>query len=229
MVDINEFCNRLIDDFTAYFREKLSLNLLTQDKISCKAIIKACIEIEPDYVLEIGTNYGLSTLSLAYALKLLGKPLSVLTTTDIVHHHWTKETPIVQRGLLLNSNININEIQTVRQDFKVLLPQDLIKPGKVLVFYDIHDTVTVSYMEEFIHKWIPLFDYGYVMVHDCYIPPSCHWMDRNNPVYPVTSATHFSGITFEGYKECKMLIDWFNATGRFIHPIPGTSILKFAI
>lgn len=229
MVNINEFCDRLVDDFSAYFREKLSLQLLTQDKASCKAIIKTCIDVEPDYVIEIGTNYGLSTLSLAYALKLLGKPLSALTTTDIAHHHWKKETPVIQRGLLLNSEINISEIQTVCHDFKTLPPQPFIKPGKVLVFYDIHDTNTVSYMEEFIYGWIPLFDYGYVMVHDCYIPPSAYWIDRDNPVYPVSTATHFSGITFEGYKECKTLIDWFNSKGRFISPLPNTSIIKFTI
>jgi len=146
------------------------LNLLTQNAISCKSILKICLDVESDYVLEIGTNYGLSTLSIAYALHLLGKDLSCFTTTDIDHSHWINETPTIQTGLILNSELDIKRIKTVQEDFIKLSPQGLVKPGKVLVFYDIHDTVSVTYMEKFIQDWIPLFDQGCIMVHDCYPP-----------------------------------------------------------
>lgn len=229
MVNINEFCERLVSDFTGYFRSKQSLHLLTQDKSSCKAIVKACLEIEPDYVLDIGTNYGLSTLSLAYAFTILGKDLSGITTTDVDHRHWLEETPAIQRGLLLNSGIDVSKIARVHEDFIKLEPESMVRRGKVLVFYDIHDTSTVSYMEKFLGKWIPAFDYGYVMVHDCYLPKSAYWIDRNNPVYPVSSATHFSGISFEGYKECATLVEWLNTGKRSIYAVPGTSIVRFTI
>jgi hypothetical protein len=229
MVSINEFCDRLTNDFSNFFRQRGALNLLTQSRDSCKAILKICLDVEPDYVLEIGTNYGLSTLSIAYALNLLGKDLSCLTTTDIDHHYWTEETPTIQRGLLLNSEIDVRRIRTVREDFIKLSPQGLIKPGKVLVFYDIHDTASVSYMEKFIAEWIPLFDHGYVLVHDCYPPLEAYWIPRDDPVYPVSSATHFSGMKFEGYRECKIIIDHLNSTGRGVFAVPGTSIIKFSI
>jgi len=229
MVSIDDFCERLMGGFSAYFEQRQALRLITQSKASCKAIVKACLHIEPDYVLEIGTNYGLSTLSLAYALKLLGKDLSALTTTDIELGHWLDETPGIQRALLLNAEIDLSHIQAVRGDFILMPPQRMVRPGKVLVFYDIHDTATVSYMEKFIAEWIPLFDHGYVMVHDCYPPKSAYWIPRDDPVYPVTKGRHFSGMEFEGYPECKVLVDWFNVTDRSIHAIPGTSIVQFAI
>jgi hypothetical protein len=229
MVSIDEFCDRLMGGFSAYFEQRQALRLITQSKASCKAIVKTCLHIEPDYVLEIGTNYGLSTLSLAYALKLLGKDLSALTTTDIELGHWLNETPGIQRALLLNAEIDLSHIQAVRGDFILMPPQRMVRPGKVLVFYDIHDTATVSYMEKFIAEWIPLFDHGYVMVHDCYLPKTAYWIDRNNPDLPVSSATHFSGLSLEGYKECKVLVDWLNAGHRAIRALPGTSIVRFAI
>lgn len=118
MVGIQDFCSRLVNDFIFYFGNKR--NLLTQSIESCKTIIKECIAIEPDYVVEIGTNYGLSTLSLAYGLKILGKDESALTTTDIFHNLWLNETPEVQKGLLLNSTLKINRIGLLSH-IKILL------------------------------------------------------------------------------------------------------------
>jgi hypothetical protein len=66
-------------------------------------------------------------------------------------------------------------------------------------------------------------------VHDCYLPHSAYWIDRDNPTYPVSVATHFSGITLEGYKECGTLIEWLNSVHRDIYPIPETSIVRFNI
>jgi hypothetical protein len=229
MVNINEFCDRLIMDMTSHLRQRSRMDLLCQSRASCKAIVKSCIDIEPDYVLELGTNYGLSTLSLAYALTILGKCLSALTTIDIDHGHWLNETPDIQRGLLLNAGIDLKNIRVVSGDFNLLNPQWLLKEGKVLVFYDIHDTGSVSYMKKFIEEWIPLFDHGYVMVHDCYPLGRAYWIDRNNPDLPVSSAKHFSGLSLEGYGECKVLIDWLNEQKRSVCIFPEVPTIKFTI
>ena len=184
MVSTSEFCERLVGEFKSYFRRIYSPQLLAQSVASCTAIVNACRDIKPDYVLDIGTNYGLSTLSLAYALKSMGKDLSVLTTTDIDHSHWLNETPEIQKGLLLDSEIRIGEIRAVCDDFMNLNPQDMVRKGNVLVFYDIHDSPSVSMMERFIADWMPRFDGGRVMVHDFYLAHSGYWIDRENVECP---------------------------------------------
>ena len=228
MLNINEFCMRLVGSMLSYLRDRNALNLLTQNETSCKAIIKTCIDIEPDYVVEIGTNYGLSTLSLAYALKFLGKEVSDLTTIDISHDHWKNETPGIQQDVLGPNGININGIKTVTEDFIKLHPEPFMREGKVLVFYDIHDTEDVSYAQKFLDEWIPLFDYGHVLFHDFNILGKNPWI-RMDKKLPLSTAKHFSGLPFEGYKECKVVIDWMNETHRKVRKIPQTSIAGFQI
>jgi len=227
MVSTSEFCERLVGDFKLHFRRMRSVHLLTQSIASCNAIIEACLDINPDYVLDIGTNYGLSTLSLAQALKLLGKDLSVLTTTDIDHSHWLNETPEIQKGLLLNSEICTDEIHAVCSDFMDLDPGSMIRPGKVLVFYDIHDSPSVSMMGRFLEQWLPRFTEGYVMVHDFYLAHSGYWIDRDVPECPVSTAEHFSGHVFEGFKECRVLIEWMNSIDKHLRVLEGVSVIGF--
>ena len=150
MVSINEFCDRLMAGFVDHFQARGAMRSLTQSMGSCKAIIKRCIDAEPDYVLEMGTNYGLSTLSLAYAMTVLGLPVSCITTTDIDHSLWTGKTPDIQRALLESAGIDPSEIRTLTRDFQLVDPSEMVSVGKALVFYDIHDTSTVSHMRRFI-------------------------------------------------------------------------------
>jgi hypothetical protein len=227
MVSIPEFCDRLIGNATNYFRKKNSLKLLTQSKASCKAIIKSCIDAEPDCVLEIGTNYGLSTLSLAYALKVLGKPMYEITTVDVDHSHWIKETPEIQKGLLLNAGIAMPDVKTITGDFSKLDPKSCARPRKMFAFYDIHDTVSQSYMAIFLRDWLPRIESGIVMVHDFCLEGSDYWLDRDNPVYPTSRAVHASGRAYEGYAECKVLIDYLNSFGIDVEDYPGTMLVSF--
>jgi len=231
MVSIAEFCNRLMEGFEFYFRQRDSMRLITQSRESCRAILKACIEIEPDYVLDIGTNYGLPCLSLAYGLITLGKNLSVLTTSDIDLKHWLEETPIVQQELLADCRMDVHRIHAVQEDFNRIDPNSFVQRGKVLVFYDIHDTTTppISYMRTFLDTWMPLFDHGQMMIHDFFLPGIQHWMDPDDPMYAITKARHISGLEFEGYPECKVLVDWLNQSERKLYPVPSTSVLKFVI
>jgi len=53
MITINDFCERLYQNMRRYLQENGSLRELLQDVTSCKALVKACIDIEPDYIVEV--------------------------------------------------------------------------------------------------------------------------------------------------------------------------------
>lgn len=227
MVDVDEFCGRLLFDFELYFRERHLSKALTQSRSSCREIIHTCLDVDPDYIIELGTNYGLSTLSLAYAQTLLGKSSSTITTIDIKHDLWLTKTPGIQKGLILNARLKPGDIRTITSDFLDVIPGGVVRAGKVLVFYDIHDTVKDSYADRFLRDWVPLLVKGSVLVHDFYAPHIANWLNRDDPIYPVSTAQHYSGVSFEGYPECKKIVDWLNSNHRDMLVIPDTLLVKF--
>lgn len=231
MADLNtDFCKRLVDNLTEYCGKTYGYEKYpNQDHVSCQSIVDACLEVKPDYVLDIGTNFGASTLSLAFGLKSLGRDLSVLTAIDYSLKHWQTETKVVQKELLEENGINVGAIREVCADFQTLNPKDFIKTGKALVFYDIHDTLKHSFMTDFIERWLPLFSSGSrIMVHDfSAVPKDFVSSYKPDPQNPRSMGEHFSGQTFEGFMEVEVLVGWLNKTGRQAHDVPDTSVMWF--
>lgn len=225
----DEFCKILINNFTEYCEKVYGyVKYPNQNQVSCQAIVDSCLEINPDFVLDIGTNFGASTLSLAYGLKKLGKGMSELTTIDYNHAHWIKETPLIQKNLLIEHGINIDDIHAVCSDFQKLDPQNFVKQGKALIFYDIHDTINHSFMSDFVDKWIPILMCGRVMAHDFSLVKKGYVLSpATDPNYPRIMIEHFSGDVFAGFKECETLIQWTNKVKKPVFSIPGTSIIGF--
>jgi len=231
MADLNtDFCKRLVDNLTEYCGKTYGYEKYpNQDHVSCQSIVDACLEVKPDYALDIGTNFGASTLSLAFGLKSLGRDLSVLTAIDYSLKHWQTETKVVQKELLEKNKINVGAIREVCADFQTLDPKDFIKDGKALVFYDIHDTLKHSFMTDFIERWLPLFSSGSrIMVHDFSAVPddfvSPYKPDLKNPR---SRAKHFNGTMFEGFMEVEVLIKNLNKTGLQVYSVPNTSVIGF--
>ena len=224
------FCEVLVDNFTEYCGKTYGYEKYpNQDHVSCQSIVDACLETKPDYVLDIGTNFGASTLSLAFGLKSLGKSLSSLTVIDYSLKHWREETQLVQKQLMAEHGINANAIREVCADFQTLNPKDFVMDGKALVFYDIHDTLKHSFMTDFIDRWIPLFSSGSrIMVHDfSAVPDDFVSPYKPDPKNPRSRLKHFSGVTFEGFMEVEILVRWLNKMVKQVHGVPDTSVMRF--
>jgi len=229
MADLT-FCRDLVDNFTEYCNKTYGYEKYpNQDRISCEAIVESCLDVKPDYVLDIGTNFGASTLSLAYGLKTLGKSLSAMTTIDYSLKHWREETPAVQKVLLEEHGIDPVMIPSVCADFQSLNPSNFVKSGKALVFYDIHDTLKHSFMTDFLNKWLPSFSEGSrIMVHDfSAVPKDFISPYKPDPKNPRSRLEHFSGVTFEGFMEVEILVRWLNERKKQSHGVADTSIMWF--
>jgi len=179
--------------------------------------------------LDIGTNFGASTLALAFGLKSLGKNLSILTTIDYDLKHWQKETRLVQKELIIEYGIDPTSINGICADFQSLNPNNFVKSGKALVFYDIHDTLKHSFMTDFLNKWLPSFSEGSrIMVHDfSAVPKDFISPYKPDPKNPRSRLEHFSGVTFEGFMEVEILVRWLNERKKQSHGVVDTSIMWF--
>lgn len=223
-----EFLNELVENFSNFFKEAYNQEIYPNQNIeSCMALYNMCLSMNPDYVIDIGTNYGASTLSFAYALKVLNKSLSLLTTIDRDLKHWRNETPEFQHGLLKRAGLDIKQIDVIESDFLALEPSKLLKKdSKCLLFYDIHDSDVESYSDKFLLNWVPKLSNAIVAVHDC----SCvkeNFVLRIFEGYTMTKSEHFSGKIFAGFEECRRFIEWANEIKKEIFSIPKTSIIYF--
>jgi len=224
-----EFLDELINNYSEFFKKVHEQEKYpNQDIISCSSLYDSCVLLNPDYVIDIGTNYGASTLSFALALKTLGKPLSLLTTVDLSQRHWREETPEIQQDFLKKSELNLEQINVIESNFLDLDPvQFLKKDAKIFVFYDIHDNDMVSFSDRFILNWIPLLGEAIVAVHDCSHVPESYVLRTNYKGYTMSKLTHFSGDIFAGFGECKNFIEWANEKRKDISYIPKTSLIYF--
>jgi hypothetical protein len=222
------FCKKMLANYSEFFKEKYKQEVYpNQDVKSCLSLITKCIEFNPDYVIDIGTNYGASTLSFAYALKKLGKDLSCLTTVDMEASYWKNTISRVQCDLMGEYDINPYRIKVVTSDFKVLDPKKIIpENSKIFLFYDIHDILSFSFFEKFIKDWAPLLKGAYIGIHDIsLVPKDFQFIGEDDPDYPHINADHFSGKTVNGFIECKVIMDWLNSIGKDFYPVENTSVI----
>jgi len=202
-----DFINRMIQNFDAYCRRENGNDFTDQRESSCETIYDLCVKEDPDGVIEVGTNFGSSTLSLMYALKGLKKPLSALTTIDRDHQNWHRSGSIIQKDLLNEYEINPAEINLVRGDFRYIDPLSLIDPDKkYVIFYDIHDEINIDSSSKFLAEWEPLLKNAVIMYHDfnrIESPGSDHPSN-------MSVGTSFDGRHYLGYTECEKIISWVN-------------------
>ena len=224
-----KFLEELVENYSNFFKEVHGREVYpNQDIVSCQALFDLCVKLSPDFVIDIGTNYGASTLTLAYALKTIGKPLSLLTTIDKSHGHWNEQTLSIQNALLKKEGLDMSKIKTVESDFSSLDPtQFLRKDVKGFIFYDIHDNNLYTFSDRFLLNWVPLLGESIVAIHDCSFVPESHILRENYNDYTMTKHTHFSGKTYAGFNECEPIIKWANEKRCDIFDVPYTSIIYF--
>lgn len=221
------FCRKLIENYSEFFKKEYQTETYpNQDVKSCASIITKCLQINPDCVIDIGTNYGASTLSLACALKNLGKDLSCLTTIDKELSYWTKTVSKIQNELMVEYDINPCKINTTTADFKLLDAQKTIPPhSKIFLFYDIHDIEEFSFFKKFVEDWVPLLKEGIIGIHDVSSVPKDFQSEYPDHVL----ANHFSGKTVSGFLECNVIMDWLNKVHKDFYPVKDTSIIYVQI
>ena len=218
------FHQEIINNYSDYFKKVYNQDTYpNQNDISCEFITKACIARDPDFAFDIGTSYGASALSTAYALKQLGKDESLLTMIDIDFTSWDKSISDIQKDLLKKYNINPNKIKRIHEHFYGLDPKILLPEGKkFFIFYDIHDIEgQFSLSRRFLAQWLPRVKNGLMAFHDMsvvdesYVP-----IDEEHVV-----SRHFTGKLLSGFKECTMIVDWLNRYKINFASVPDTSII----
>ena len=200
------FFKIMIENLVEYFNRVYKQPFSNQTIESCLAIYNLCKDENPDYVVEIGTNHGASTVALAMAMKDLGNDLSCITSIDLDHLKW-KESFKIQSFLLNNYDLKIGKIKTVTGDFNNVNPEDIVDPSKkTFVFYDMHDH-NGPWSQRLLDLWVPLV--GFVAVHDIY-PVDESFELIQDEKSPRTKIQYMDGQYFAGFNECFRIIKWAN-------------------
>jgi len=217
-----EFLSEMIQNFSKYFSEKYNTESYpNQNYESVKFLYEKCIEFNPDMVMDIGTNFGASTISFMRAMEALSKPLSLITTIDLDHDHWKNKTPKIQK-------IDLSKVKTITSDFKLIDPLSVIQNVRYFIFYDIHDTDSFSFSGKFINEWIPRLKNSIIAFHDVSIvSKDFEWRQDNNQ-YPMETI-EYNGKFYAGYRECKTIIEWVKEKNIEIFDVPKTSIVWIKI
>jgi len=218
------FHQKLIDNLSVYFKKYWKMDIYpNQDAISCEFITHACIDRNPDFAFDIGTSFGASALSAAFALNGLGKNESLLTMIDLDFGSWDISLNEIQKDLLKEYELEAQKINRVNANFLTLDPTRMIQEGKkYFIFYDIHDIEgQPSLAAKFLNEWLPLIKNGFMGFHDMslvdesYISPDTdHYLAR-----------HFTGKLLSGFKECPVIVDWLNKNHMDFRSVPNTSII----
>jgi len=217
---MNNCFKQLIDEFRIHFRAEYDIAYTNQTVESCQVLYNIVVQEKPNNIIEIGTNYGASTVSMALALKELNIPLSTMTTIDVSHDHWKKRTPIVLQKLIAEQELDITEIKTITGDFVSINPKEIINVNvKTLIFYDIHDHKG-PWSLRLMNLWYPLIKNGVFIVHDI-TPVDADFVLKNNLECQQSKATYFNGQTYAGFLECARLITWANENKIILTNISG--------
>lgn len=215
----------VIENFKEVFKTKHNKIYTNQSVEGCQDLFKICVNHPPDQIIEVGTNYGTSTIAFALAMEALGKDLSTITTIDLSHNFW-RDTPEIQeealKGILSQSLTNI---KTVTGDFNSIDIKDLLYDwsNKILIFYDMHDH-TGPWSLRLLNEWIPYIKkegkQGVCLVHDI-SPVSDDYKVVCDDKSPRSKAKYFGGQTYAGFMECKRLINWANVKKVELTPFSG--------
>ena len=198
-----------------------------------EALMELCDRADPDFVVDIGTNYGVSCLALASAMTLQGKSMDAVTTIDIHRGLWMR-TLSKWDNWFANFGMDAKAITALEVDFKALLPKDIIPEGdQGMVFFDIHDHddgSSVANSPIFIKDWLPLISKGIVAAHDMN-PCDENWeRPRHWGTVPSADVVEcWTGQWFRGFGEVKTFIDLFNKYEVAPQVIEGTSLIWFEV
>ena len=221
----NNTFEKLMNNYDDHFLELYGKKYPNQTIKSCIAFYETCIKEKPEKIIEIGTNYGASTISMALGAIDIGMPLSEITTIDLSHEHWKKRTPVVQKDLLEILGLDISLINTVTTDFNQVNPKDFIPVGKkTLIFYDMHDHKGPWSLKLF-NEWYPLVSEGAFIIHDI-TPVHKSFVLVDDPISPRSKATYFNGQDYAGFMECQRLIEWANEHKIILTDFPGGVLFR---
>ena len=222
--EVKQCFEEIIANFDQYWRREYHKPYPNQTIESCLDLCRFCVTEDPDYVIEVGTNYGASTLALALAHKVMGKPLSIMTTIDLEHEFWKERTPSIQEEVVKKYDISIGDIRTITKDFTKVDPSEVISSGKGFIFYDMHDHQG-PWSQSLLDKWYPLMSQGTIVVHDM-TPVYDDFPLEDDKVCPRSKAKHFNGQMFAGFNECARIINWLNAKKIDLGKISGGIFFK---
>lgn len=202
------FFKRMIENLATYFNDTYKQAFTNQTVDSCEAIYNLCKNENPESVVEMGTNHGASTFALAMAMNDLGKDLSCITSIDLDHLKW-KESFKIQDNLLNNTNLEIEKIKTITDDFNNINPEDVIDTSKkTFVFYDMHDHKG-PWSQRLLDLWVPMIKTGLIAVHD--IGPVDESFELiQDEKSPRSKIQYMDGQYFAGFNECARIINWAN-------------------
>jgi len=211
------FFKMMRENLVEYFNRVYKQPFSNQTVESCMAIYNLCKDVNPDYVVEMGTNHGASTFALAMAMDDMGKDLSCITSIDLDHLKW-KESFKIQSYLLNNYGLEIGKIKTITGDFNNINPEDVVDPSKkIFVFYDMHDHKG-PWSQRLLDLWVPLIDS--IAVHDIY-PVDESFELVQDEISPRTKIQYMDGQYFAGFNECARIIKWLNMNKIKMRVFPG--------
>jgi len=219
-----DFFEKLINNFKDIFKKLHDKEFTNQNVDSIRALYDLCIDFKPDSLIEIGTNYGCSTLSFLLAMKVIGGSPSDIITVDLNHDFWDR-TQIILKDFLSEYGLDVSEVKKITQDFNTIDPKKVVDANKkTLLFYDMHDHKG-PWSQGLIDKWLPLIN-GMVIIHDISSVNESYKivLDESSPR---SMARHFSGQFFAGFMECERIINWTNDKRINLGVFPGGVYFKW--
>jgi hypothetical protein len=193
-----------------------------------RALYGLCILADPHFIIEVGTERGVSTLTFAKAMRDLGRPLHRITTIDADHSMW-KETRLVQQELLVQEYIEHSSINTLTMNFMDVEPVvcfDAKVPhlSRHLLYYDIHDRPDLGhcYSHIFLEQWVPRVRNGIVAIDNMHVSP-----EPAKDYYSPSDARDRFNRHWWGFGECQVIVNWANCQGVYLAPIEDAGMAYF--
>jgi len=216
------FFETMINNFKDHFLKERKKEFTNQTVESCMDIYNVCKEVHPDSVIEIGTNYGASTLALSLSMKDMNKDLSNILTIDLHHTYWLR-TRNVQELILKEEGLKIERVKFLSKNFNEIDPMDIVEGDKkVLIFYDIHDH-DGPWSQKLLDSWIPLIKNGAFMIHDISpVPDNFEFKIDKSDRRPRSKIKYLkTNKSYAGFAECGRIINWANKNEIIIKDFNG--------
>lgn len=195
-----------------------------------RALMDLCDKADPVKVVDIGTNYGVSCLALASALRTQHKSMNDIATIDIHRGMWL-QTRDKMADRFDKMGVFMTRINAIEKDFKQVPAAEMIDRGHMMIFFDIHDHEDKSGVANslvFIRDWLPMINNAIVAVHDI-TPCEEDWERPAEWGIPPSFAKvqSINGQWFRGFGETKAFIEYLDDHNVGPFTIPDTSIIWF--
>ena len=217
---LNRFFGNAISNLENHFEADHAPKRFTcQTARSMLSIYDLCMEIEPDHVVEVGTNHGGSTLAIIMALRDLHRTLGNITSIDLTHKTWM-DVPQIHANIVKGMGIDFSLVKTISGDFSKIEPsRSVIPAGKTSVFYDMHDHEG-PWSQILLDNWVPLIEDGFVAIHDFSKVPDGYTPKQDDRPRSAAKYTYTSQ-TYSGFAEVKRVIEWANDNQVLLHDLVG--------